>query len=215
MIHYRVQHAPGREQSLARLLTGLPAETEVITDLGGEPPNPWRGYQLCLAPSPGTHLCVLQDDTVVCPNFALAVERIIASQPGAVVCLFFPGAAKATARAYQQAVASDQRYTRLSIRDFMPVVATIWPVQLAAGFLAWAATAQLPGMPRHTVRSDDAVAGMWHRVTRSTVLVTNPSLVEHPDDVESTVGLRAQAGKDRGRVAVRWIGDSDPLELDW
>jgi hypothetical protein len=68
-------------------------------------------------------------------------------------------------------------------------------------------------MPRHDVRSDDAVAGLWQRTFRERIIVTVPSLVEHPDDVESTVGLRARAGADAGRVALKWVGD--PSSIDW
>jgi hypothetical protein len=92
-------------------------------------------------------------------------------------------------------------------------VAVLWPAPLTRAFLDWSRTNKVPGMPRP--RSDDAVFGAWARMTRNSVLCTVPSLVQHPDDLQSTVGLRARNGNDKGRVAVSYIGDGDPLELDW
>ena len=95
----------------------------------------------------------------------------------------------------------------------MPVVAVLWPRNKAEHLLEWSKTAKLPGMPNP--RSDDAVAGSWQRFTKQKVLCCLPSLVEHPDDVDSHVRRQPGHGKDKGRVALFYIGDRDPLEIDW
>jgi hypothetical protein len=157
---------------------------------------------------------VLQDDTVVCRNFDRAVQMIAATHVDTVVCLFVAGASIQTARAMRSAMMSGKPYVPLHFREWLPVVAVLWPKHQAEHLLLWAATAKLPGMPR-PVRSDDAVCGLWMRENRRLVVATVPSLVEHPDDVESTVGRRAMAGADRGRVAAHYIGDADPLAIRW
>lgn len=94
----------------------------------------------------------------------------------------------------------------------MPVVAVLWPREKALGLHQWTSgDVRLPGIPHP--RSDDAVAGYWMRMTRQEVLVTIPSLVEHPDDVPSVKGGTQRAGK--GRNAFLFIGDADPLEITW
>ena len=210
----RIQHAAGREAPLNRLLQLLPPAVEVITDHGPDV-NPWRGYQLCLSNLPDEgHVCVLQDDTLVGKNFVEAVERIAAANPDAPVCLFCGGLPARTAHRVRQAIGREP-YVDLAPNDFMPVVAVLWPVQVAHAFLTWTIEnpKRLPRWP--VVRSDDAVAGRWLRFARQRVRVSVPSLVEHPDDVASTIGKPARAGKDRGRVAIHWIRDGDPLEIDW
>jgi len=177
-------------------------------------PNPWRGFKKCLTgiPEGVTHQVVLQDDTIVCKNFVPAVERVAAARPDNIVCLFIAAHPRRTAN---QVLASKKPFVRVNVIDFVPVVATIWPIDVAISFLQWAADhpLRLPGGDK--ARSDDAVLGRWMKFNLSTVYCTVPSLVEHPDDVPSTIGRAAHAGKDKGRVALRYIGDADPLEIDW
>jgi hypothetical protein len=49
-------------------------------------------------------------------------------------------------------------------------------------------------------------------VTRQTVLATVPSIVEHSDEVESTIGLRAQWG---GTARVAAFLADDARNFDW
>lgn len=215
-VAYRVQYAPGPERDPARLLTGLPSEAEVITDSDPGPPpgNPWRGYQLCLTDLPAcTHLCVLQDDAIVSRNFPAAVELIANANPDTPVVLFFPGLPMNTTRAFMRSWTKGQPYCDLHGQDLMPVVAVLWPRHIAESFREWALTARIPG--RQPALSDDAAAGHWQRTTGTRVRVTVPSLVQHPDDRWSWIGRKPWAGKDKGRVARYWIGDNDPLAINW
>ena len=212
----RVQHHPSRwGNTLKRLLDGLEEmEVEVISH-ESEPPNPWACYQKCLSfiPEEVTHILVIQDDAIVCDKFPLAVNQIATAYLDNPVCLFLGGLPKKTGAAALRAMKEGRHYCQVHRYDFVPVVAVLWPKEKAQEFLAWAEHSQIPGWPNP--RSDDAVVGSWMRHTKQAIYATCPSLVEHPDDVPSTVGKRARAGADKGRVALKYIGDSDPLEFDW
>lgn len=105
-----------------------------------------------------------------------------------------------------------RRYVQLSHRSFMPIVAVLWPREKLLEFAEWAE--ENPGLPgQREPRSDDAMAGRWKMMNRQTVLACVPSIVEHPDEVPSTIGKMAHWGKDKGRVAA-FIAD-DALDFDW
>ena len=215
MVLVRVQHHPSREDALARLLSGLDDARVEVLEHSSDPPSPWAGYQRCLSTlPPAGHIAVLQDDTIVCQNFIPALDLIAAANPDAPVVLFCGGLPRRTAHTVRVALGRAS-YVDLSPNEFLPVVAVLWPVRLAAAFLEWTVANQkrMPGTA--FARSDDAIGGRWVRFTRQRVRVTVPSLVQHPDDVASTIGKRARAGADRSRVAACWIGDGDPLDIDW
>lgn len=200
-------------------MQGMPVSTEIITD--GEAltdPNPWRNYKRCLSnpPAGATHLVVLQDDVVVCRNFAQAVERLVAARPADVLSLFVGGVARTTARGLREALGAKRRWAPVWFRDVHHVCALVWPVGFASEFLAWAEISSIPGY-RGMPRSDDAIVGQWCRMTRRTVWATAPCLVEHPDDVPTLIHQRerARGGHDQGRIAVAWIHEEDPLGIDW
>ena len=218
MILARIQAHPTRAhlyENLAQALAPLPVEIMVHSS---DPPSPWAGYKLALSDLPPavTHALVIQDDATVCANFPLAVERIAAANPDKPVCLFVPGSARWLIKNYLEAMRSHRPYVDMHPSSFMPVVAVLWPRHKAEEFLEWCQTAKIPGI-RTPWRSDDAVAGAWMRLTRQSVKATVPSLVEHPDNVEPVKGKshRAAFGKDKGRVALWYIGSDDPLEIEW
>lgn len=195
-------------------MAGLDGLLVQVVEDNSEPPNPWHGYQKCLADLRGySHMLVIQDDAIVCKHFPEAVFRIAAARPNQVISLFVGGLRNRTTRDFIAALGRGDCYANIYFRDIHHVVAVLWPAPLAKAFLDWSRTHDLPGMPRP--RSDDAVFGAWSRLTRNRILCTVPSLVQHPDDVKSTIGLRARDGSDKGRVAVHYIEDGDPLELNW
>ncbi len=183
-----------------------------------EPPSPWDGYRKALTnlPPAVTSVLVIQDDATVCANFTLAVRQIAVANPEKPVVLFVPGSARWIKKQFLEAVLAKRPYIDMHPSSFMPVVAVLWPRHKAEEFLAWCETAKIPGI-RTPWRSDDAVAGAWMRLTRQTVRVTVPSIVEHLDNVECVKGKshRPAFGRDKGRVAMHYIGDRDPLEIDW
>lgn len=145
-----------------------------------------------------------------------AVERIRDAHPDVPVCLFVSGARTHTLKVYCKAVRGKLRYSQVWFQDYLPVVAVLWPRTKVEHFMEWLPDAKLPGVQKPW-RSDDAVIGSWMKFTKQTVLATVPSLVEHPDDTPSVKWNtpRIQIGKDKRRRAFHYIGDADPLELDW
>jgi len=217
----RVQHHPSRRDLLPTLLQSLAPLPVVVSPHVSDPPSPWAGYQLALRsglddPSKPTHVLVLQDDVEVCRNLPRAVERIATAKNDGPVGLFL---SRLPPRAANDALFAAKRkecYVRARTGEkFFPAVAVLWPVLIAESFLAWAQSGvRLPGYP-NLIASDDAVIGEWIRRTQAVAWHTVPSLIEHPDRAASTIGRRAQWGKDKGRIAHIFIGTGDPLEYDW
>lgn len=157
-------------------------------------------------------MLIVQDDTRPCGNFAAALERIAVINPHTPVALFIGGAVYRTSKDIPHAVHRGQPYVTVRLSDPLPVVATLWPVQKAAEFLAWTNTnPRATGGPGRD-RSDDAWAGAWMRRTHQHVVATAPSLVEHHGQTPSLI--RPRQVTDNRRAAM-FIGDGDPLEIDW
>lgn len=196
----------------------MPVEISVHSST---PPSPWDGYKQALRsllddPSEPTHGLILQEDAVVCQNFPLAVQAI-AEAKDEPVCLFLSWLPNVIVKDAREALIRGERYVRARpSAKFIPAVAVLWPLESARRFLEWAESGvRLPGYPRN-VRSDDACFAEWVRRKQGSFLITCPSLVEHPDNIDSVKGRNNAAwGKDRGRIAFSFIGDRDPLELDW
>jgi hypothetical protein len=210
----RIQHHPARAHLIPSLVEALGSDVEVVEDPDpyGRLRSPWRTYRECLQLPPAgiTHLLVLQDDAIPCRNLLAACEWIARPDP---VCLFLGGAPVRTARDASRAAVRGDRFVSVHAAEWVPVVAVLWPVEVAQEFLDWCGSNRLPGDPEP--RSDDAVVGRWARRTRQPVFATVPSLVQHPDTEESLIGKRARHGRSAWRVAHSWIGDRDPLEIDW
>jgi hypothetical protein len=209
----RIQGHPLRADMHARLVESLaPLPTEVSLH-SSTPPNPWLGYRQALSDLPDcSHVVLLQDDAEVCANFAPAVEQIAEAHPDTPVCLFLAYLPRATASEATKAMRLNKRYAAVNFRDFVPVIAILWPKHKAQEMLDWTQdNPKLPGNP--APRSDDSVIGFWMRRTKQTVLVSVPSLVQHPDTVPSLIGKRAAWGRDRGRVALFLAEDG--LHYDW
>lgn len=178
-------------------------------------PNPWRNYVRCLTDPPegATHLLVIQDDTLPCVRFTEALDSVVMARPDTVLSLFVGGLRNRTTTDFTRALGDGRPWSRINFRDIHHVVALVWPVGLSASFLEWAETSRVPSPKPY--RSDDMVVGYWARTTRREVWATVPCLVEHPDDTPSTIRARAWGRGDRGRRAVHWIGEADPLAIDW
>lgn len=215
-IEARVQSHPSRRQLRERLLKdlhGLPVEV-VETDF--EPPNPWLGYLACIASAPSDgHVLIVQDDTIACRNVTPALQAIAAAVPDSPVCVFLGLLPMRTRKFALAAGKRGDRFVDVHHGDFMPVVATLWPVHKAVEFAEWATTHQRVTHHRNGTpfveRSDDAMAGRWMRSTRQKVVATIPSLFEHPDDVPSTIARRPS-----GRTALFWHGPGwDASQVTW
>jgi hypothetical protein len=140
--------------------------------------------------------------------------RIIEARPDDPICLFLSWLPRGVMVDALNAAKRGERFVRYRVSKFVPAIAIIWPRAKAEHFLEWSSTAILPGHPNR-VASDDAVIAEWHRRNQMTIWVTMPSLVQHPDEVESLIGKRAMWGKDRTRTAFNYIGEGDPLGYQW
>ena len=214
-----VQHHRSRTELLPTLLEGLaPLLVEVVPDDGPLPANPWRGYQLCLRrflDSGSGFGLIVQDDVRVCTNLPPAVSKIAEANPDTPVVLFLAKLPLRVSTLALRAAKKKESYVRtgLRINEFMPVVSVLWPQHKAAEFLTW--TEENPKKLGHQApRSDDSVAGRWAAITRQTITFTVPSLIQHPDEVKSLIGRKAQWGKDKGRIALMFC-EGDPLEINW
>ena len=156
-----------------------------------------------------SHLLIIQDDTVPVPGMPEVLGKIARDVP---VCLFIARLPRDTKPRTDQAMKMGRRYVRLSQRSFMPVVATLWPIDKMVEFDAWTEeNSYLPG--QREPRSDDAMAGRWKMINRQEVLATVPSIVQHPDTEPSTIRLARMNGTDRSRMAAHLAADA--RDYDW
>lgn len=196
-------------------LGDMPAEVSMHASA---PPNPWLGYKLALHrgledPTKPSHVLVLQDDVEVCRNLTPAVDALVKARPDDCITLFHSYLPNQNKIPLLQALKYREPLVLSRYAKFWPVLAVIWPRPKAEQFLRWAESARLPGGDR--VASDDAVFGEWGRRHQERLWITVPSLVEHPDQVESLIGKRALWGRDKGRCALHYIGEGDPLSISW
>lgn len=167
-----------------------------------DPPDPWAGYKRCLTDLPDcSHVLIVQDDALPVPGFADVLPDIAAANPHTPVCLWMSAIPAATAARARRAKA---RYIPLGPSAFVPLVAVLWPRQVAARFAGWAQTAS------RLTRADDGNVARWARQSRTEFMVCVPSIVEH-DDFTPTVkgGTRKEShGKARDRVALLLAADA-------
>jgi hypothetical protein len=214
-LHCRIQAHPSRRDIRDRLVSRLDMPFTVV-ETAFDPPSPWGGYLACLEepPSSCTHLLVIQDDAIPARNLTPALGKMLQAEPDVPVCLYLGGLPLRTRGAALQAGKAGRRFVEVHLGDFMPVVAVVWPRPLAVAFREWGTDpSRLRQRNGRTFveRSDDSMAGRWMRQTRQRVVATIPSLVEHPDDVVSTI-----ARTNSGRTALFWHGvDWDASSVEW
>lgn len=210
-----VQHHPKRVELLAPLLASVP-RAQVVAD--PDPtgyPSPWRTYRECLLqPIQTTHRVVLQDDVEVCRNFEAVIEKVIAARPLNPVALFVGGQPRTAIEAMGHACAHEETFAEYPSDTWLAAVAVLWPTDVIEKIVAWVDKQRWPV----EFRADDEILGRAARAYQIPLLATVPSLVEHPDVVESVTGRnRHMRGVNTDRVA--WcFADKvgiDPLELDW
>lgn len=179
------------------------------------PPSAWRTYREALerTPAGATHRLIIQDDSLLCRDFAEVLPRVAAAQPDALVCLFVAGHPTNCANAVFAACDADRPFCDLPVAQWIPAVATMWPVSLIAPALEYVDGQAWPA----AFCADDEIIGRAVRALGARVVATVPSLVEHPDEVESIAGRwRPMAGKNANRVAACFIHDlCEPLAIDW
>jgi hypothetical protein len=211
VIHAWIQAHPKRVDLREDLIASLKGLRVRVSEHESDPPSPWKGYRTllerALPPSRnGDHLLILQDDVEVAPNFVPAIRVIAKANPETPVVLFLAYLPRKTASNASRMMILRKPYVDMYVNDFCPVVGMLWPRHKAQEMYDWAGHSPLPG--DHNARSDDAVVGAWMRRTRQHIRATVPSIVQHPDMVESLIGRRHSYGKDRGRVALFFAEDA-------
>lgn len=132
-------------------------------------------------PDDATHLLCIQDDALPQERFHGKTVEAIADYPENIVCLFVPGFPRERRR-MEMARAAGQRYIQFRASAYLPLVATVYPAEVAHGLLAWSDNPRLRG-------ADDSIAARYCRFRRLFPVATVPCLVEHDDTVER-VGAR-------------------------
>jgi hypothetical protein len=210
-----IQHHPGRDGTpiFEGLREALPSAEVVVDPDYRDFPNPWRCYRLALERTPpsATHRLIVQDDVLTCLHFEEAIARAVEAQPDRVISFCTAGNPYQHADQVWHAADQGLPWAELSNETHCSVIATLWPARLVNPLLDWSLAQNWP----NAFRADDEIAGLFMRHIHEYPLATVPSLVEHPDTVPSMVGRRAAGGEDRGRVAACWIGECDPLTIDW
>jgi hypothetical protein len=194
-------HHPKRAERLPALVAGLSgfSRPQVVTDVTSAGPWPtakraWRAVR-----AGATHHLVLQDDVLLCRDFAEAASRALAVKPDVPVCFYANRAAVDQAR--------NAGGSWAMIADGCWGQAICLPVPLVDSFLAWEARRVRPEFPH-----DDSRVSMWCVETGRPVWVTVPSLVEHDGHSDSLIGNRAPIP----RVARWFIGaERSGLDIDW
>lgn len=208
LVSFAIQHHPSRADLLYRSAELNP---EVVTD--PEPTNairnPWRTYRTALERTPldATHRVVIQDDAELCSDFRVSVEQAVASRPDNILCLFVPTTLRLGSRSLIEACTRDEPFCLLDHREWVPVVALAWPVHIIPPFLNWC---DRKGFSIRKHRADDAIVGDFCRENQHWVYATVPSLVEHPDDVDSIIGTKTGVP----RSATCFAGENAHL-IEW
>ena len=134
-------------------------------------------------------------------------QRYSRSHATCPVVLFLAGFPQGTAAKARRAWMEGRRYVSLHPSPIVPCVAILWPCAKAAEFMAWADSGvKLKGHP--TPRADDGILAQWMKATGQEILVTVPSLVEHPGIEPSTKGAPDLVGSAA-------LYESDASTYDW
>lgn len=110
-----------------------------------------------------------------------------------------------------EAGARGDSYAELAPSDWLPCVATLYPPEHVAGILEFVDTRKWS----HGHLGDDHRLGEYVRHARITAIATVPNLVQHPDNVVSLIGTHHLNGLNPARVSCCFIGEYDPLLIDW
>lgn len=205
-----IQHHPSRAYLIPSLLAALPG-AEVIEDPDPEGPrSAWRTYREAIrrTPDTATHRLIVQDDVLLCRNFLAAVERAVASRPENLLCFFHAPDPRENLWIIHAAMNEGSAWADISTGRWIPVLALAWPVELAACLLEYVDSQDWPA----EFIADDEIVGRFAHACEVQVFTSCPSLVDHTD--APSVKLRHQVA-DEGRRAAYYIGDGDPLAIEW
>lgn len=175
-------------------------------------PNPWRCYERCLREAalldgPTT---ILQDDVTLCPGFA-EIAPVAAAVHPEMLTAFYTQWWGASGMQAKSASGKQQRFSMIARHEWLPVVATCWPVGAPQECLSW-----LTERPGAVTRADDGTVARWLRKSPRKAVGTVPCLVDHLDEVPSLIRNATRgSGVGKRRAAVPWERIGDPASLAW
>jgi hypothetical protein len=216
-ISVALQHHPSRAELVAQLLPEFePLSVDVVSDPQPDGPRAtWRTYRRALETTPSTasHRVIIQDDVELCRSFPTVLERAIAARPDRFLVLCVCGDPMPSKMAVLKAHQDGRTFAELNHDRWVPTIALVWPAAMIQPALEFVDAQPWP----QAFKADDEIVMRIAVGLKIRPLATVPSLVEHPDRVESVKRKRkAFAGRDRGRVAALFMPDDvDPLELVW
>lgn len=146
-------------------------------------------------PQDATHLLIVQDDALLCDDFARRALEAVTARPDALLALFTPGF-PFMARRIEQQRRLGEAFAVLPPAAFTPLVAQIYPRAHVDGLLAYSDGSRWPRATRMGT-ADDAIVAGYVRANRLAVVATVPSLVEHMDEVPSIAKPSHRQGKHR------------------
>lgn len=206
-----VMHAswsPGRTELLSKIIDRLGGLNkikentkyfEIVDDINhdGIVPNAIRAFQKAIDAG-ATHTFVLQDDMWPCINFFEVINHLITLAPNDAISLYGPCH-------YATSAAKRRGHSWHRTADATWGGTIILPTQLTQDFVNFNNKYILP---EFRPDEDDARLRMFILLNKIRLIHTNPSLLEHVGDI-STVGHPP------GRKAAWFIGDDDPMKIDW
>ncbi len=210
-MNFLVQHHPARAGLLPELLRGIPGARVVTDPDPGGQPDPWRTYRECLllAAELEGPTTIVQDDVTLCDGFAEIAPVAAAVNPDALTAFYIQWWGQSGNFA-KQASGQDRRFTLIAKHEWVPVVATCWPVGAPQECLSW--LAEKPGA---VTRADDGTVARWIRKSPRRAVGTVPCLVDHLDETPSLIHRSTKDKPGRRRAAVPWAVMGDPAELVW
>jgi len=167
-------------------------------DRSGVWPTVRKAWKFGLA-SGATHHLVVQDDALASKNFLETVHRLIEIKPDELICFF------SMRKAAQQARARGEHW--FTTNDGCFGISLCFPIEFLAALVRWERTHVKPDCPH----DDTRVANyLKYGPIKKRVWHPSPSLIEHAAPSDSILG-----NSHPHRVAKVWVGDQDPLEIDW
>lgn len=204
-----IQHHPSRLKRKKDLLEQLQDDRVKVIAEG----DLWNNCKACLRSydKDSTHILVLQDDIEVCRDFIPTVEKLIELRPNDHITLF-------TNRNAQAELAYKEGKKWLRIKRWLMAQAYVVPVSMVEPFIEFADKNLVDGM----VVFDDDRWCVFHLFNHTPVYATVPSLVQHLDWNNTTIGDLYGKSKEAvlklkdSRTSQYYIGkDRSGFEFDW
>lgn len=195
---------PSRKPFVDELAAQLP-EAEVVWDTNNDRWTTGRNSLLAFDPADAWH-CVVQDDALLCPDFAAGVAKVAESAGEMPVSLY-----TGKVRPHQHTVTPA---VRRAIREGVPWIVMsgpLWGVGLIIP------TAHIPdlvawGDEHPGIRNYDRRIEAFYVEREMLCRYTVPSLVDHRPVDENPSLIKGRTGNRRAHY---FIGDSSPLDIDW